>query len=165
MRHGNRSSRLGVKTQHRFAMLRNLTKGLVEHGRIQTTVARAKMLRPFVEKLVTKLKDPSVPNLRYGVAKLANRDVVLSIAREVSPAFKDRNGGYIRILKLARRRAGDCADMALVEWVDESLVKGSEEPAAKPAKKKAAPKAKKAAKAEKTEEAVKPAKKKAAKKD
>jgi large subunit ribosomal protein L17 len=81
------------------------------------------MLRPFVEKLVTKLKDPSVHNIRYGIAQLANRGIVLSIAQEVSPAFKDRNGGYLRIMKLAQRRPGDCADMALIEWVDESLVK------------------------------------------
>lgn len=151
MRHGNRSTRLGVKTGHRVAMLRNLTLGLIEHGRIKTTQARARRLRPFVEKMVTRLKDPSVANLRLVNSELANRDAVLVLAKTIAPKFMDRPGGYLRIMKLARPRAGDNADMALIEWVEESLVAAYQEtkPAAKkPAKKaakgkKAAPKAKK----------------------
>jgi large subunit ribosomal protein L17 len=123
MRHQKRRKRLGVKSPHRIAMLRNLTLGLVEHGRIKTTVARAKVLRPFVEKLVTKLKDPTVPNIRIAKSILPNTDAVVSLYTNVSPKFKDRPGGYLRILKLATPRAGDNADMALVEWVDKSLVK------------------------------------------
>src|SRR5438045_2502010 len=114
MRHLNRTRRLGVKKQHRVAMLRNLTLGLVEHGRIKTTVARAKSLRPFVEKIVTRLKDPSMANMRIALSDLANRDAVLSIAKDIAPIFKDRPGGYLRILKLAMPRAGDAADLALV---------------------------------------------------
>lgn len=152
MRHGNRSTRLGVKTGHRVAMLRNLTLGLIEHGRIKTTVARAKRLRPFVEKMVTRLKDPTVANLRLVNSELSNRDAVLNIAKNIAPKFKDRAGGYLRILKLARPRAGDNADLALIEWVEESLVaaygevnkKAAKKPAAKA--KKAAPKASKKAK-------------------
>ncbi len=122
MRHANRSSRLGVKTAHRKAMLRNLTLGLVEHGRIKTTIARAKRLRPFVEKIVTRLKDPTVANLRLAQAELANKGAVAAIAGTIAPKFKDRAGGYLRILRLATPRAGDCADMALIEWVEEGLV-------------------------------------------
>jgi large subunit ribosomal protein L17 len=79
-------------------------------------------LRPFVERLVTRLKDPSVANLRLVNARLANRELALKIAHEVSTKFMDRNGGYTRILKLSKPRAGDAADMAFIEWVDESLV-------------------------------------------
>jgi large subunit ribosomal protein L17 len=122
MRHRKKGLRLGVKTDHRLAMMRNLTLGLLEHGRIKTTVARAKRLRPFIEKLVTRLKNPSVANLRIANQKLSNREATLRIARDISPKFKDRSGGYTRILRLAKPRAGDAADMALIEWVDESLV-------------------------------------------
>lgn len=158
--HRNRTSRLGVKTGHRTAMIRNLTLGLVEHGRIKTTVARAKRMRPFVEKLVTRLKDPTVANLRHAVSELNNRDAVLVIAKDIAPKFADRPGGYLRILKLAGHRAGDAADMALIEWVDESLVSAYQEKKPVPAKKttgkkaagkKAAPKAEKKTKTAKSE--------------
>lgn len=122
MRHRKRSVRLGVKAPHRTAMLRNLTLGLLEHGRIRTTTARAKVLRPFVEKIVTRLKDPSIANLRQARSSLSHREAVLKIAKDISPKFKDRQGGYLRILKLASRRPGDNADMSLIEWVDDSLV-------------------------------------------
>ena len=158
MRHKNRSRKLGVKKSHRIAMLRNLTLGLIEHGRIKTTVARAKTLRPFVEKLVTRLKEPTVPNIRNAVSTLGNKGGVAKIAQDISPKFKARNGGYLRIMRLSGHRAGDAADMALIEWVDESLVTAYQEVATEkkaPAKKKAAskkaaakksaPKAKKAA--------------------
>ena len=152
MRHGNRSTRLGVKTGHRVAMLRNLTLGLIEHGRIKTTVARAKRLRPFVEKMVTRLKDPTVANLRLVNSELANRDATLSLARNIAPKFKDRAGGYLRILKLARPRAGDNADLALIEWVEESLVAAYGEVNKKPAKKTAKAAKGKTAKAKKSKE-------------
>lgn len=139
MRHRKKGSKLGVKTDHRLAMMRNMTLGLVEHGRIKTTVARAKRLRPFIEKLVTRLKEPTVANLRVANQKLSNREATLRIAHEISPKFKDRAGGYTRILKLATPRAGDAADMALIEWVDESLVPAYSgmvsSPKKKPAKK------------------------------
>jgi large subunit ribosomal protein L17 len=122
MRHGKTRSRLGVKADHRVAMLRNLSLGLVQHGRIKTTLPRAKKLRPFLEPIVTRLKDPTVANLRLAVATLNNRDAVMEIANKIAPKMKDRPGGYLRILKLSGYRAGDAADMALIEWVEESLV-------------------------------------------
>jgi large subunit ribosomal protein L17 len=141
-------------------MMRNLTLGLVEHGRIKTTLARAKRLRPFIEPIVTRLKDPTVANIRTVNSQLANRDATLRIAQEISPKFKDRTGGYTRILKLAKPRAGDAADMALIEWVDESLVAAysgmvaapkAKKGAKKPAKKAAGEKKAKAPKAEKAD--------------
>jgi len=104
-------------------MLRSLTLDLVEHGRIKTTTARAKQLRPFVEPLVTKLKDPTLANIRFAHRKLGSTRTVMGLSKKVAPVFKDRKGGYLRILKLARPRVGDCADMAFIEWVDESLIK------------------------------------------
>jgi len=122
MRHRKRTAKLGVKTDHRKAMLRNLTLGLLEHGRIKTTIARAKRLRSFVEPLVNRLKDPSVANLRLANATLANRDAALKIAKEISPKFSTRPGGYTRIMRLANPRVGDNASLALIEGSDESLV-------------------------------------------
>ena len=122
MRHRKRTAKLGVKTDHHKAMLRNLTLGLLEHGRIKTTVARAKRLRSFVEPLVTRLKNPSVSNIRLANSALANRAATLKIAKEISPKFSDRPGGYTRIMKLATPRVGDNASLALIEWSDESLV-------------------------------------------
>ena len=113
MRHHTNSRRLGVKTGHRTAMLRNLSKSLVEHGRIKTTVARAKNLRPFLEKVVTKLKDPNLHNIRQATSTLADKDTVKKIIDEIAPKLKTRAGGYLRILKLAQARVGDNADMAL----------------------------------------------------
>jgi large subunit ribosomal protein L17 len=134
MRHKALSRRVGVKTGHRIAMLRNLTAALVEHGRIRTTTIRAKSLRTFVERLVTRLKEPTVANIRVASSKLGNRKVALKIAHDISPKFKTRPGGYVRILKLAQARAGDAADLSLIEWSEEALVPQYQE-------KKAAPKA------------------------
>jgi len=172
MRHQKRRLKLGVKSDHRLAMMRNLTLGLVEHGRIKTTLARAKRLRPFIEPIVTRLKDPSVANIRTVLSQLANRDATLRIAQEISPKFKDRTGGYTRILKLAKPRAGDAADMAFIEWVDESLVgaysglvaapkakRASKKPAKKAAGEKKAPKAAKADGTKKKASTAKSAKK------
>lgn len=122
MRHGKTRSRLGVKADHRVAMLRNLSLGLIQHGRIQTTLTRAKKLRPFLEPIVTRLKDPTVANIRQALSVLPNRDAVMAVAEKIAPKFKTRPGGYLRIYRLGAPRAGDAADMALIEWVDESLV-------------------------------------------
>jgi len=151
MRHLARSRRLGVKTGHRVALLRNLLRGLVRDGRIRTTVARAKVLRPYVEKIVTRLKDPTVANVRHVYSLVNDRDAVYTLTHDVAPKFKARSGGYIRILKLAQSRPGDNADMALVEWVDEGLVeKGLEQRFASSTK--AAKSSKKAAKKASREE-------------
>ena len=169
MRHGKIRSKLGVKADHRVAMLRNLSLGLIEHGRVKTTLPRAKKLRPFLEPIVTRLKDPSVANIRVAVTQLANASAVLDLAQRIAPKFKTRPGGYLRIMKLATPRAGDAADMALVEWVEESLVAAySDKPKATKTAKGGAKKAAKAAKegdAEATEKkAAKADKKPAAKK-
>lgn len=153
MRHAKQSRRLSMKSGQRTALLRNMTASLVEHGRVKTTLARAKTLKPYVEKIVTKLKDPTVANIRYVRKKIPTRGRVTmqTLLNDVAPAFKERPGGYLRILKLARPRVGDCADMAFLEWVEEKLVKAYQDPEevaeATEAKKTTATKKKSAAKA------------------
>jgi large subunit ribosomal protein L17 len=123
MRHQKRRKRLGVKSPHRIAMLRNLTLGLLSHGRIKTTSTRAKVLRPFVERLVTRLKQPTLANIRIAKSILPHTQAVVELYTNIAPKFKDRPGGYLRIMKLSTPRAGDNADMSLVEWVERDLVK------------------------------------------
>lgn len=188
MRHRSAHRKLGRKTEHRISLLRNLASSLISHGRIRTTEAKAKELRPFVEKLVTLGKRDSLHARRHALSILPRREVVTKLFSSVSPRFSERPGGYTRILKLAHRQ-GDGASMAFIEFVDykfegtavgapgkgdkaekkkperESKAKAEEtEPKVEASKAQKAPKAKKAA--AKAPKATKPAAatKKAAKK-
>ena len=118
MRHGNSGKTLGVKTSHRIAMLRNMAISLVEHGRIETTLLRAKALRGFIEPLITAGKKNDLSARRHVLRKLPNKACVKRLFDEVSPAFAERPGGYTRILRTGRRQ-GDNASMAIIEFVDE----------------------------------------------
>ena len=117
MRHGKKINHLGRKTAHRKAMLANMASSLIEHKRINTTVAKAKALKQFIEPLVTKSKEDTTHNRRLVFAKLRNKYAVSELFREVAPKVGDRPGGYTRIIKLGNR-LGDNADMALIELVD-----------------------------------------------
>lgn len=117
MRHGKKVSKLGKTTAHRHAMLSNMACSLVEHKRINTTVAKAKALKQFVEPLVTKSKEDTTHNRRLVFAKLRQKDSVAELFRTVAPKVGDRPGGYTRIIKLGNR-LGDNADMAMIEFVD-----------------------------------------------
>ncbi len=129
MRHKNKTKKLGRTADHRKAMLANLACSLIEHERICTTQARAKALRPFVEKLVTIAKKDSVHARRLVKARLRQNahwkrlkdgkrvDHLRKLFEEIAPAAKDRQGGYTRILKLPNRYE-DSAAMAYIEWVD-----------------------------------------------
>jgi large subunit ribosomal protein L17 len=112
-----RGPRLGGGPAHQKLMLANLASDLFRHGRITTTVAKARTLRPYAEKLVTKAKQGDLHARRQVLAKLRDRDVVAYLFEEVAPRFADRDGGYTRILKLGPR-AGDNAPMAIIELVD-----------------------------------------------
>ena len=105
------------KSGPRKALIRGLMNSLVEHGRIKTTVARAKEVRRHIEKAVTLGKKGDLNAIRLLVARLANKDLALSLVKEISPRFKDRNGGYTRVIKIGRR-PGDTAEMAFLEFVD-----------------------------------------------
>jgi large subunit ribosomal protein L17 len=117
MRHGKKVNHLGRKTAHRKAMLANMACSLIEHKRINTTVAKAKAVQKFVEPMITKSKDDTTHNRRIVMARLRQKDAVIELFRDVAVKVGDRPGGYTRIIKLGNR-LGDNADMAMIELVD-----------------------------------------------
>lgn len=120
MRHHNKNRKFGRDNDGRRALLRSLALSLVRYERITTTEAKAKELRPFIEKLITKAREAkdSLPIRRSIIATLMNRNPeAKKLIEVIAPKFKDRNGGYTRILKLPQRQ-GDAAKMALIEFVD-----------------------------------------------
>ena len=123
MRHRVRTRRLGVTTSHRKAMMRNMVTSLMEHGRIVTTITRAKELRRLADRMVTLGKDGSLHARRQALSVIRDRDVVAKLFEEWSPKFADRNGGYTRIVRLGPRR-GDATMMAVIELAVESLKPG-----------------------------------------
>ena len=117
MRHGKKINHLGRKTAHRKSMLANMACSLIEHKRINTTVAKAKALKQFVEPMITKSKVDTTHNRRIVMAKLRQKDAVAELFRDVAAKIADRPGGYTRIIRLGNR-LGDNADMAMIELVD-----------------------------------------------
>src|SRR5882672_7523982 len=113
--------RLGGSSSHQKAILANLATSLFEHGRIKTTEAKARALRPYAEKLVTHAKKGSLHNRREVMKKIRDKDVVHTLFAEIGPFFADRPGGYIRIIKVEARK-GDNAPMAVIELVREKTV-------------------------------------------
>ena len=118
MRHLKRTAKLGRTSEHRNAMLANLVCSLITHRRVTTTLARAKAARSVAEKMVTLGKKGTIHSRRLAVARLHQEDVAGILFKEIAPAFKDRNGGYTRIIKMNQRN-GDAAQRAILEWVDE----------------------------------------------
>jgi len=117
MRHGKKVAHLGRTNTHRKAMLANMASSLIEHKRINTTVARAKALKTFIEPLITRSKEDSTHNRRIAFRALRNKYAVAELFRTISEKVGDRPGGYTRIIKLGNR-LGDNADMAMIELVD-----------------------------------------------
>jgi len=153
MRHGKKRHKLGVSGPHRSAMMGNLAVALITHGRIETTLAKAKALRPFIEKIITLAKKAEKANdaarklhfRRLAIARVRDKKAVAQLFDERVSEFLDRSGGYTRIYKLGQR-IGDAAEMALIELIDGND-EGYESPKKKAAKKSAKKKsAKKAAK-------------------
>jgi len=114
----------------RKALLRGLVQSLVEHGRIKTTVDRAKEVRRHVEKAITIGKKGDLATIRLLMSRYPNKDFVMSVVKDLSVRFNDRPGGYTRIIKIGRR-PGDTAEMAFIEFVDYDWKAKSEKPAAK----------------------------------
>ena len=131
MRHGKKINHLSRQTAHRKAMLANMACSLIEHKRINTTVAKAKALKQFVEPVITKAKEDTTHNRRQVFAKIRQKEAVAELFRDVAAKVGDRPGGYTRIIKLGNR-LGDNADMAMIELVDYNELYN----AGKPAKKK-----------------------------
>ena len=117
MRHQKGGFKLGRNPAHRKALLRNLTASLIDKNRIETTLAKAKAVRPIVERMITAGKSGTLADKRLAFSYLYNRKTVHKLFNEVAPRFMDRNGGYTRIIK-SHFRKGDGAEMAIVEFVD-----------------------------------------------
>lgn len=108
--------RLGGSPSHQRKMLSNLAAALIKEERVTTTAARAKVLRPYVEKMVTKARRGDLHARRLVLRKIQDNDVVTKLFDDVGPRYEDRDGGYTRIVKLGPRR-GDGAEMAIIEFV------------------------------------------------
>lgn len=121
MRHQRAGKKLGRDSAHRKALYSNLAGALIEHGRIKTTVTKAKAVKPFAEQMITLGRRGDLHARRQATAFLRSRDVVHHLFAEVAPRFKDRPGGYTRIVKLGPRQ-GDAAEMAYLELVDDEYV-------------------------------------------
>jgi len=160
MRHRKHNHQLGVKSAHRVSLVANLSCSLIEHGRIKTTLAKARALRPSIEKVVTLAKkahassDPAkkIHYRRLAIARLRNKAAVSKLFDELVDQFLERSGGYTRIYKLALPRLGDAADMALIEFVEEAPKKKTTKK--KQTKKKAEKSPKKSTKEEQEESPI-----------
>lgn len=117
MRHGKKINHLSRTSAHRKAMFANMASSLIEHKRINTTTAKAKALRQFVEPLITKSKLDTTHNRRLVFMKLRNKQAVSELFREIAPKVGERPGGYTRVIKMGNRQ-GDNAEMAMIELVD-----------------------------------------------
>ena len=129
MRHRESGRRLNRNSSHRKAMFRNMAASLIEHEIIKTTLPKAKELRRIAEPLITMAKNDNVAKRRLAFSRLRNRDIVTKLFNEIGPRYKERPGGYLRILKCGFR-TGDKAAMAIVELVDRPKL-SDDEPTAK----------------------------------
>jgi large subunit ribosomal protein L17 len=134
MRHGNKNNALGRKKAHRDALLSNMASSLIEHKRIETTLAKARALRRFVEPIITRSKDDSTHSRRMVFADLRSKEATAALFRDVAPKVAERAGGYTRIIKLGNR-LGDAAEMAMIELVDFNTVYTKEKKAGTEVKK------------------------------
>ena len=135
MRHGKKHNHLGRKTGHRKAMLKNMACSLIEHKRINTTLAKARALRVFVEPIITKSKTDSTHSRRIVFSYLQNKFMTSELFSVVAPKVGDRPGGYTRIIKTGFRKS-DAAEMAMIELVDFNELLLNAKPAAKKGKKR-----------------------------
>lgn len=117
MRHGKKFNHLGRKSAHRKALMRNLSIALIEHKRINTTLAKAKALRQFIEPLVTKAKSNTTPSRRVVFSYLQNKEAIKELFGPIAEKVGARPGGYVRVIRTGFRK-GDSAEMAMIEFVD-----------------------------------------------
>ena len=125
MRHGKKIAHLGRKTPHRKYMLANMACSLIEHKSVNTTVAKAKALKKYIEPLITKSKSDSTHNRRIVFSYLKNKYAVTELFKDISVKIGDRPGGYTRVIKLGNR-LGDNASMAMIELVDYNTIYNTE---------------------------------------
>ena len=121
MRHRVEGRKFGRETDQRRLMMNNLVKSMIEHGQITTTLAKAKEMRRYVERVVTYGKNDTIHSRRLAYRVLGDRTLVKKLFTEIAPTFQDRNGGYTRIIKAGYRR-GDSAPMAGIQFVESSAI-------------------------------------------
>ena len=167
MRHNKHHASLGLTVEHRRAVMSNLSAALITHGRIETTLAKAKALRPFIEKVITKAKQAAAKTekkdaihlRRLALSDVRDETAITKLFNETVKEFTNRPGGYTRIYKLGQQRGGDAAEMALIEFVKaddpgykkskgKKAAKGKKAKAVQPAAAEAAPSAEASAKAD-----------------
>ena len=166
MRHNKHHASLGVTVEHRRAMMSNMAASLITHGRIETTLAKAKALRPFIEKVITKAKQAAAKSekkdaihlRRLALSDVRDETAVTKLFNETHKEFTNRNGGYTRIYKLGAQRQSDAAELALIEFVKAEDTgykksKGRKSSKAKKTPKAKVPKAEAAVEGSKTETA------------
>jgi large subunit ribosomal protein L17 len=163
MRHNKHHASLGVTREHRKSMLSNMGASLIKHGRIETTLTKAKALRPFIEKVITKAKKAAAATekkdaihlRRIALTDIRDEGAITLLFNEKVKQFEKRNGGYTRIYKLGPQRIGDAAEMALIEFVGAEDTGYSKSRGKKKGAKKAKPAAEAPAAAEAAPEATK----------
>jgi large subunit ribosomal protein L17 len=119
MRHGKTIAKLGRNSAHRKALMRSLATSLLKRERITTTVDKAKAVRPYVEKLITRAKENTVHNKREAARRIQDRKVLIKLFDDIGPRFKEHKGGYTRIMRVGLR-PGDAAEMAIIELIIQS---------------------------------------------
>ena len=147
MRHRKRTAKLGMKSQHRRSTLANLVCSLIEHSRIRTTIAKAKVARRYADKMITLAKKGSLHHRRQAIAFLRHKPAVEKLFGELGKQHSDRNGGYTRIVRIGQRM-GDAAEIAILEWT--GTVTAAPEPETGGKTEEPTPKETKAPKAKKT---------------
>ena len=137
MRHLMQERKLGRTASHRDAMLGNLATSIFQYERVVTTVPKAKMVRRVVERLITYAKDGTLNAIRLAARTIRDREILQKLLRDIAPFYKDRQGGYVRIIR-TRNRPGDNAPLCIIELVGRVVAKKAEEGEAKQGEKKAA---------------------------
>ena len=132
MRHRKKGRQLGRQTKHRWALFRNIVTSLLDHERIETTEAKAKEIRGFTDRMITLGKEGTLPARRRALAFLRSKDVVSKLFADVAGRFKDRRGGYTRIVK-TRRRIGDGGEMVAIELVSRPEAPAAQKSSSPPA--------------------------------
>jgi len=132
VRHREKGRQLGRQTKHRWALFRNLVTSLLDHERIETTEAKAKEIRGFTDRMITLGKEGTLPARRRALAFLRSKDVVSKLFADVAGRFKDRRGGYTRIVK-TRRRIGDGGEMVAIELVSRPEAPAAQKSSSPPA--------------------------------
>ena len=116
MRHHNKNRKFGRTTNQRKALIKSLSLSLIKNGKIKTTETKAKELRPFIEKLVTRGKSKTLTSKKLIISRLGREDLSKKLIEEIAPKYKDRNGGYLRIIKISAKRS-DNSQLVIVEFV------------------------------------------------